>query len=85
MSRNNSNGNESHRLDNLKDSIKGLVDRGHERATAIKHKAVDVQHRAKERGTVAYDRTTLAIKDHPIAAVAIAFGVGYFLMRLVRR
>jgi ElaB/YqjD/DUF883 family membrane-anchored ribosome-binding protein len=87
MSRNNNNNNvhESHRIENIKDSLRGLVDRGQERASAIKHKAVDIQHRAKERGGVALDRTTVFIKDNPIKSVAMAFGVGYLLMRLVRR
>jgi ElaB/YqjD/DUF883 family membrane-anchored ribosome-binding protein len=31
------------------------------------------------------DRAGRAIKAHPIAAVATAFGVGYVVMRLVRR
>jgi ElaB/YqjD/DUF883 family membrane-anchored ribosome-binding protein len=82
---NESNPLETHRLDDIKDSIKGLVDRGHDKVNAIKDKAVDVQHRARERGSAAIDRTTTLIKDHPIAAVGIAFGVGYLIMRLVRR
>ena len=84
------------RLDGIKESVKSLIDQGQDKATAIKDKVVDLQHKAKdkavdlqhkvkERGTAVVDRATEAIKAHPFAAVGIAFGIGYIAMRLVRR
>jgi len=80
----------------IKESVKGLVDQGQEKMHALKDKVVDLQHKAKdkaadlsgkakERGTAAFDRVTETIKAHPFAAVGIAFGIGYIVMRLVRR
>jgi hypothetical protein len=62
------------RLDALKNSAKHLVDVGGDRATRVKDSAI-----------AQIDRIGLLIKQHPVAAVAIAFGVGYLAMRLVRR
>jgi ElaB/YqjD/DUF883 family membrane-anchored ribosome-binding protein len=85
MNTRNNAANEHRRLDDIKENVKGLVERGQERVNAIKGKAADLQHRAKQRGGAALDRTTSLIKEHPIAAVSVAFGIGYLLMRLVRR
>ncbi len=62
------------RLDSLRDSVKELFDAGSERAANLKDTAMTG---ANKLGKV--------IKDHPIAAVAIAFGVGYIVMRMMRR
>jgi len=62
------------RVEALKDSAKHLVDVGGDRVTRLKS------------ATVAQaDRISMLIKQHPFAGVAIAFGVGYLAMRLVRR
>jgi ElaB/YqjD/DUF883 family membrane-anchored ribosome-binding protein len=61
------------RVDALKHSAKHLVDVGGDRATQVKDSAV-----------AQVDRMGLVIKQHPFAAVAIAFGAGYLAMRLVR-
>lgn len=88
--RNSSNGNgttatATHRLDSIKDSVKGLVDSGHDKVNALKDKVVELQSKAKDRGGAAYDKASDLIKAHPFAAIGIAFGVGYLAMRLVRR
>jgi len=75
----------SHPLDSIKDSVKGLVDQGQNKVNAIKDKVVDIQSQAKDRGTQAIARASDLIKEHPFAAIGIAFGIGYFAMRLVRR
>jgi hypothetical protein len=63
-----------HQLDALRDSVKHLVDIGGDKAGAIRDSAMSgVKHMGK------------VIKEHPIAAVAIAFGIGYIAMRIVRR
>ena len=87
---NNRNGNGTgamapHRLDAIRDSVKGLVDQGHDKVTAIKDKVVDLQSKAKDQGGKAFDKVSDLVKAHPFAAIGIAFGVGYIAMRLVRR
>ncbi len=94
--RNNTGETAAEGLDGIKGSVKNLVDQGQEKATALKDKVIDLQHKAKDKvidlqhtvkdkGGAALDRVTETIKAHPFAAVGIAFGVGYVLMRLVRR
>jgi len=67
-----------HKIDEQFDSFKARI-----------HDAVDRSNQAHET-TSAWLRAVVgrsrdAIKAHPIAAVAVAFGVGYALVRLVRR
>jgi ElaB/YqjD/DUF883 family membrane-anchored ribosome-binding protein len=74
-----------HHLESLRDSVKGLVGQGQQKVTEIKDKVVDFERRAQQRGGAALGRAVDMIKQHPVAAVGIAFGIGYFAMRLVRR
>ena len=68
----------SSRLDSLTDSVKDLASAGAEKATSIKDSAVD--------GVSWFaSNTAKLVKKHPFATIAIAFGVGYIAMRLVRR
>jgi ElaB/YqjD/DUF883 family membrane-anchored ribosome-binding protein len=62
------------RLDSLKDSVKDLLDAGSERASNFKDSAL-----------TGANKVGGLIKAHPVAAVAIAFGVGYLVMRMIRR
>jgi hypothetical protein len=63
------------RLDGLKGSVKELLDHGiADKAGAVKDQAI---HGVEYLGQ--------QIKKHPVAALAIAFGIGYLAMRLIRR
>jgi ElaB/YqjD/DUF883 family membrane-anchored ribosome-binding protein len=62
------------RFDALKSGIKDLIDAGGDRA-----------HHLKGTAITGIDKTGKLIKDHPLAAVMIAFGVGYLVMRIMRR
>ena len=73
------------RLDSLKESMRNLVDAGGERAGQLKHKAIDVKDSVVENGGAALKRVGSLIKEHPIAALGIAFGVGYIAMRVLRK
>lgn len=75
----------SEKLDSLKDTVKGLVDQGAQTVDAIKHRAADIKDQAVEGGGAALDRMTDLIKAHPLKSIAIAFGVGFLAMRLLRR
>lgn len=73
------------RLDSLKEGVRNLVDKGGERAGEIKTRAIDVKDSVVENGEVAIQKAGSFIKEHPIAAIAIAFGVGYFAVRMIRK
>jgi ElaB/YqjD/DUF883 family membrane-anchored ribosome-binding protein len=73
------------KLDSIRDSVKGYVDRGAQKADAIKNKVVEVKDEAMHRGSDALDRLASMVRAHPLKAVGIAFGVGYIGMRLFRR
>jgi len=85
MQKNGTASNAENRLDSLKSSVKNLVDAGGERASAIKSKAIDVKDQAVEKGGLALERAGALIKEHPIAAIGIAFGVGYIVVRMLKR
>jgi ElaB/YqjD/DUF883 family membrane-anchored ribosome-binding protein len=57
------------RLDSLKESVRDLVDFGKVKDTVVS-------------GT---RKTGSMIKEHPIVAIAVAFGIGYIAMRIMRR
>lgn len=73
------------RLDALKESVRGLVDSSSERADRLKSKMVDVKDSVLESSRTGINRLGELIKDHPIAAIGIAFGIGFFAIRMMRR
>ena len=73
------------RFDSLKESVRHLVDAGGERAGQLKTRAIDVKDSVVENGEVAIRKAGSLIKEHPIAAIGIAFGVGYIAVRLLRK
>ena len=81
----NGSGTLEQRLGSLKESVRNLVDAGGERAGQFKHRAIDVKDSVIENGEVYIRKVGDLIKQHPIAAIGIAFGVGYVTMRLLRR
>ena len=85
MQKNGSVSSLEHRLDSLKESVRNLVDAGGERAGNFRSRAVDAKDAVVERGGVAIRHTGSLIKEHPIAAIAIAFGIGYIAVRLVKK
>ncbi len=84
---NGNNGNvvEDTKLGHIKETVKGLVDQGHEKVDQIKSKVVDVKDQAVERGSMLLDRATDFVRALPLKAVGVAFGIGYVGMRLFRR
>lgn len=73
------------KIDSLKESVRNLVDAGGERAGHLKDRAIDAKDVALENGRAALDRVTALIKEHPFAALGIAFGVGYVTIRMLRK
>lgn len=81
----NGTGSMENRLDSLKSGVRNLVDAGSERAGQLKEKAIDVKDSVVENGGAALRKTGSLIKDHPIAAIAIAFGIGYITVRMLKK
>jgi ElaB/YqjD/DUF883 family membrane-anchored ribosome-binding protein len=81
----NGTGTLDNKLDTLKESVRNLVDAGGERAGQIKTRAIDVKDTVVESGGAALKKAGELIKAHPIAAIGIAFGVGYIAMRMFRK
>ena len=73
------------RMGSLKDSVRNLVDAGNERAGQIKDRLMDAKDTAVDRGGAALNRVGVLIKEHPIAAIGIAFGIGYIAVRMLRK
>jgi ElaB/YqjD/DUF883 family membrane-anchored ribosome-binding protein len=73
------------KIDNLKESVRNLVDAGGERAGQLKDRALGVKDQVVESGEVYLNRLTDLIKAHPIAALGIAFGIGYIAIRSLRK
>lgn len=72
-------------IDQIKESVRGLVDRGQEQAGALRDRAVEVKDQVLTRSNAVLDQATTYIRDNPLKSVGIAFGVGYIGMRLFRR
>lgn len=72
-------------IDALKSNFKSVVEHLASRAASLEDKVSEVKTNAAASVTSFASKAGKAIKDHPIAAIGIAFGVGYLLMRLIRR
>ena len=73
------------RVDQLKSTVRNLVDAGKERGGEIRSKASDVKDAVVENGGEVLDRANAFIKENPIVAVAAAIGIGYIVIRMLRR
>lgn len=73
------------KLDQLKSTVKNLVDDGKHRADALRTKAFDVKDAVVENSGEVFNRANAFIKENPIVAIAAAFGIGYIVVRMLRR
>lgn len=78
------NGSVESRFGSLKESVRNLVDAGGERAGHLKDRAMGVKDSVFENSSAAMDHVGSLIKQHPIAALGIAFSLGYFAVRMLR-
>lgn len=85
MQKNGSASTMENRLESLKSSMRNLVDAGGERAGQLKNKAIDVKDAVVEGSSAALNRTGELIKKHPIVAIGLAFGVGYIVVRMLKK
>lgn len=73
------------RMGNLKDSVRNLVDASGDRANQIKERLADAKDVAFDKGSAALGKVSALVKEHPIAAIGIAFGIGYLAVRMLRK
>jgi len=85
MNKNGTSGALDDRMGHLKDSVRNLVDASSERASQIKERLYDAKDVAVDKGSEALGRVSALVKEHPIAAIGIAFGIGYFAIRMLRK
>lgn len=85
MQKNGSTSGLESRIDGLKENVRNLVDAGGEKAGHLKQRAIGVKDSVVETSEAALDRVSAMIKEHPIAALGIAFGIGYVAIRSMRR
>ena len=65
--------------------MRNLVDSGSERASAFKDRMGDVKDSVVASSRKGIRKTGAFIKEHPIVAIGVAFGVGYLVMRIAKR
>ena len=69
-------------LENLRDDFANLFTAA---SRLIAGKAVDAKDVVADRSNDAMSAVIKAIKGRPLAAIGVAFGIGYIAMRLTRR
>jgi len=72
------------KAETLAEQLKSVVDAGQVKLDAAKERILDGKDMVADRAKSAMDTVTGAIKEHPLKAIAIAFGVGYVGMRILR-
>jgi ElaB/YqjD/DUF883 family membrane-anchored ribosome-binding protein len=85
MNKNGTSGALDDRMGSLKDSVRNLVDASGERANQIKERLADAKDVAYDKGSAALGRVSALVKEHPFAALGIAFGIGYLAVRMLRK
>jgi ElaB/YqjD/DUF883 family membrane-anchored ribosome-binding protein len=73
------------KVEGLKDQVKGLVDAGQDKVHEVKDKLMDAKDKVVDKAGSFASTLEGRIKARPLASVAIAFGIGYFAMRIFRR
>lgn len=73
------------RIDSIASELKSVADRLSSAAASLKDRAADAGSHARTTAGSLADRAGRTIQDHPIAAIGVAFGAGFLLMRLIRR
>ena len=73
------------RIDSLVSNLKSVAEHLSTAASSVKDKATEAKsHAASRAGSIA-TRAGKTVQAHPIAAIGVALGVGYLVMRLMRR
>lgn len=84
MANHNGNTTAKNDIDELRDNAKHVVEQAQDKVGEIKDKVLSAKADVVTKGNDLLAQATKLIKDNPFAAVGVAFGVGYLLMRVTR-
>ena len=73
------------KADSIKDQVRGLVDAGQDKISEVKDKLADAKTKVVDKADSVMTSLEDRIKARPLAAVGLAFGIGYVAMRIFRR
>lgn len=73
------------RIDSIASGLRDVAEQLSSTVASVKGQASDLTSHAVSRASWLRERASKAIQDHPIAAIGIAFGAGYLIMRMIRR
>lgn len=73
------------RIDALAANLKHLVEQMATTAAEVKGRTIDIKQQTSSKASSLAARAARVIQDHPIAAIGVAFGAGYLVVRLIRR
>lgn len=72
-------------IETLEANFKSVVEVLTSGASSVEDKVSDAKKTVGATVTSFTAKAAKAIKDHPIAAIGVAFGLGFLVMRLIRR
>ena len=70
--------------DFIKDTAGDVKDRVVDAGVTVRHKLSDAKDVVADASGSALSATRSMIKEHPLIAVGVAFGLGYVVMRIMR-
>ena len=73
------------RIHSLASNVKEVAEHLSTAAATVKNKASEAKAHVVSSARPIVAKAGRAIKEHPIMAVGLALGVGYLVMRLIRR
>ena len=73
------------KTESIKDQVRGLVDAGQHKLHEAKDKLADAKTKVVDKADSVMTTLEDRIKARPLAAVGLAFGIGYVAMRIFRR
>jgi len=72
------------KTEQVKEQIKGLVDAGQDKLNDVKESLIEAKDKVADRAQGFANTLREQIKARPLATVAVAFGIGYVVMRIFR-
>lgn len=77
--------NANDKFDGVASHARAIVDAGQEKLGEAKDMIIGAKDKVIDKAESLGSKLAKLVKEHPFAAVGVAFGVGYVAMRLMRR
>jgi ElaB/YqjD/DUF883 family membrane-anchored ribosome-binding protein len=68
----------------IKEQVKGLVDAGQDKLNDVKESLIEAKGKVADRAQGFANTLREQIKARPLTTVAVAFGIGFVVMRIFR-